>query len=217
MDSKQVWFITGASSGFGLHLMKGLLQNGQRVAAVSRDKESLQDFIWPAEIFLPLSVDLSHEESVREAVQQTIRQFGRIDVVVNYAGYDLSAPIDRLSGSKVRQYFEENVFGAFYVLKEVVPYLREQGSGMILNFSSEAVVAAAARSTLYAATKLAIESLIGELTGGIEALGIQQTFIGPGAVLQPQQARQETSFKNNCTGPGEKWALQQRASRAAWA
>lgn len=244
MDYKQVWWITGASTGFGLHLMNGLLQNGQRVAAVLQERESLQDLIQglsvgnaqedargvqkaagvfqetTEEIFLPLTADFTNEDSVRDAVQQTIRQFGKIDVVVNYAGYDLPAPIDTLTECQIQQYFEENVFSTYYALKHIVPYLREQGSGMILNFSSEAVVAAAARSTLYKATKLAIESLTGELTEGVEALGIQQTFIGPGSVLQPQRPQHdhhEKAFKNNCMGASEKWALHQRVSRAAWA
>lgn len=182
---KEVWFITGASTGLGLHLTKGLLQNGHQVAAVSRDKAPLQDLIGQSmetgsktTDLLCLAADLTSEDSVQSAILQTILQFGRIDTVVNYAGCDLSTPVEALSECVIHQYFEENVFGAFHVLKQVLPYMQTQGSGTILTYSSPVIATAIAGSTLYAATHRAIESLSEDLTAGMEARGIQQTFIG---------------------------------------
>ncbi|HEX9514365.1 MAG TPA: SDR family NAD(P)-dependent oxidoreductase [Puia sp.] len=196
MSLKEVWFITGASTGLGLYFAKGLLQNGQRVAAVSRDKVSLQNLIGrpmgaggKTEDLLCLTADLTDEDSVQTAIRQTIRQFGRIDGIVNYAGCDLSTPPEALPENALHQYFEENVFGTFHVLKQALPYLRSQGSGMILNYSSPATIAAAAGSNLYSATRMAVEKLSEELTAGIEDQGIQQTFIGSGIVRQLRPER----------------------------
>jgi NAD(P)-dependent dehydrogenase (short-subunit alcohol dehydrogenase family) len=231
MGYKEVWFITGASTGFGLHLTKGLLQNGHRVAAVTRDREFLPDpgtsrvtatgesagTGWLEGDLLCLTADLTSEDSVQAAIQQTIGQFGRIDNVVNYGGYDLPGPIEKLSECVIRQYFEENVFGNFHVLKQVIPYLRAQRSGTILNFYSAAVVAAAAGSVLYTATKLAIKSFTEELTAGIEDLGIQQTFIGPAASLQRddesllQKDREGIFSKKDNTGAYRQQPLQRAA------
>lgn len=196
MSFKEVWFITGASTGLGLYFAKGLLQNGQRVAAVSRDRLSLQSLIGrpigagdKTKDLLCLTADLTHEDSVQKAIQQTILQFGRIDGIVNYAGCDLSTPPEMLPENVLHQHFEENVFGTFHVLKQTLPYLRRQGSGLILNYSSPATAVAIAGSTLYAATKLAVESLLEDLTAGMEDQGIQQTFIGPGIFRQTGSER----------------------------
>ncbi len=273
MGYKEVWFITGASTGFGLHLTKGLLRNGHRVAAVMQEKKfpagrdiirtmnagsdaedsqpadwvtqageeagnsGLSDWAeragqdpetskdretsgnttasgntaasgntgtssstgtgWLEGDLLCLTADLTNEDSVQAAVQQTIRQFGRIDNVVNYAGYDLPGPITTLSERLIHQYFEENVFGSFYVLRQVMPYLQAQRSGTILNFSSAAAVAAGTSSMIYMAGKLAIRSLSEQLTAGIESMGIQQTFIGPAATLQRED---ESLLQNNREG-----------------
>jgi NADP-dependent 3-hydroxy acid dehydrogenase YdfG len=210
MDYKEVWLITGASTGSGRYLTEGLLQNGHRVAAVSQDlgpstpdkgpalspdkgstilaREPWEDLIrsrtGAEENLLSLTTDLTSEDSVRSAIRQTVLQFGRIDVVVNYAGHDLPGPIETLSICVIHRLFEENVFGSFHVLKQVMPYLRNQGSGKILTYLSPAAVAAAAGSPLYAATQLAIESLSEELMAGMETLGIQQALIRPGAFWQ---------------------------------
>jgi len=231
MDYKETWFITGASTGLGLHLAKGLLQNGHRVAAIARDKEALRSLGggltmvadegagtgWREGHLLCLTADLTNEDSVQAAIQRTIGQFGRIDNVVNYGGYDLPGSIEALSGCEIHQYFEENVFGTFYVLKQVIPYLCDQRSGTILNFSSAAVAAAVTGSTLYAATKLAIESLSEELTADIEDLGIQQTFIGPAASLQKGDATlsqngEEGVFFRNAYGHVNREQAFQRAA-----
>ena len=237
MVYKEVWFITGASTGLGHHLMRGLLKNGHQVAAVSRDKDSLQGLIgryladdrragsdgksevgWQAEDLLCLSADLTNEDSVQQAIRQTIHQFGRIDKVVNYAGCDLYTPAGELSEKVLHHLFEESIFGTFHVLRQVLPYLRNQRSGIILTYSSPAAIAAAAGSPLYAATKLAIEHLSAELTAGMEALGIQQTIVGPGPGFfvptptsphEPRPVKQENY--NPCGSLFEKPAFQRSA------
>jgi len=224
MGYKEVWFITGASTGFGLHLTKGLLQNGHRVAAVIQEPASWATEAgedagtgWLEGDLLCLTADLTNEDSVQAAIQRTIGQFGRIDNVVNYAGYDLPGPIATLSECLIHQYFEENVFGSFYVLKQVMPYLQVQRSGTILNFSSAAAVAAATGSLLYMASKLAIRSLSEQLTDGIEDLGIRQTFIGPAASLQRDDEsllpkdREGIFFKKDNVGGYREQPLQRAA------
>ena len=237
MEQKEVWFITGAATGLGHHLMRGLLQNGHQVAAVSRDKDSLQGLIgryladdrragsdgktevgWQAENLLCLSADLTREDSVQAAIQQTILQFGRIDKVVNYAGCDLYTPAGELSESVLHHLFEESIFGTFHVLRQVLPHLQRQRSGIILTYSSPAAIAAAAGSPLYAATKLAIEHLTEELTAGMEALGIEQTIVGPGpGFLAPTPTGPNGSRPvrpknyNPCAGLFEKQAFQRSA------
>lgn len=234
MTNQKTWFITGASCDLLLSLTKRLLENGHRVAAASQDRESLWDQVgraigrvpesgwvaegrWQAQNLLCLTVDLTREDSVQKAIQQTISQFGSIDVVVNYAGYELSTPVETLSESEIHRHFEENVFGRFYVLKQVAPILRNQRSGIILNFSSAATVAAATGSPIYEATKLAIEHLSEELTAGIEVLGIQQTFIGPGASAQQcwlaflLKSEDEPFIKTNCGGACRKTPIHRQA------
>ncbi|MES1160151.1 MAG: SDR family NAD(P)-dependent oxidoreductase [Bacteroidota bacterium] len=228
MTNQTTWFITGASGEIGRHLTKRLLERGHRVAAASEDKESLRDQVrgvigrvpgsaWQAQNLLCLTVDFTSEDSVRKAIQQTISQFGTIDVVVNYAGYALSAPVEMLTESEIHRHFEENVFGRFYVLKQAAPFLRNQRSGVILNFSSAAVEAAAAGSAIYEATKLAIGHLSEELTAGMEALGIKQTFIGPDASAQQcwkafqLKSEDEPFIKTTWGGPCRQTPIQQRS------
>ena len=141
--------------------------------------------------FLSLSVNLTCEDQVQTAIRQTVQRFGSIDVVVNYAGYHSSDEEERgeVEGDAVEGLgdpitsgqFEVNVFGAFHVLKQVAPYLRSQGYGYVLNFSSAAVIEAAARDTLYAATKLAIQSLSESILGELNSKGILLKEMGPEA------------------------------------
>lgn len=198
MTNAKTWFITGASRGLGLHLTKMLVENGHRVAATSRDGKQLRNIIGAAtgspaaeqeelesrgkqektwehpflDNFLSLSVNLTYEDQVQTAIRQTIQRFGSIDVVVNYAGYHPSDEEEGLGDPITSGQFEVNVFGAFHVLKQVAPYLRSQGYGYVLNFSSAAVIEAAARDTLYAATKLAMQSLSESILDELNSKGI---------------------------------------------
>ncbi len=177
-----VWFITGASKGFGLELVKQLLQQGHQVAATSRNVAELRQAV-DTELndFLPLAVDLTTETSVGEAIQATIGQFGRIDVVVNNAGYGQLGSLEELTDEESRANFDVNVFGTLNVIRQVMPQLRKQQSGRILNFSSIAgIIGGFPGWGIYCATKFAVEGLSEALAAEVAPFGIKVTVVAPG-------------------------------------
>ncbi|MEZ0609032.1 oxidoreductase [Fibrella sp. WM1] len=181
-QTNQVWFITGASKGFGLELVHQLIQQGHRVAATSRDGADLRRAagIESAD-FLPMTVDLTTESSVAEAVQATIAQFGRIDVVVNNAGYGQLGALEELTDEEARANFEVNVFGTLNVIRQVMPQLRKQQSGHILNISSIAGISGSFPGWgIYCATKFAVEGLSESLAAEVAPFGIKVTIVEPG-------------------------------------
>lgn len=182
MDNGQVWFITGASKGFGLELVNQLLAQGHRVAATSRDGAELRQAVGTESAdFLPMTVDLTTETSVGEAIGATIAQFGRIDVVVNNAGYGQLGGLEELTDSEARANFEVNVFGTLNVIRQVMPQLRKQQSGHILNLSSIAgITGSFAGWGIYCATKFAVEGLSESLAQEIAPFGIKVTIVEPG-------------------------------------
>ena len=120
----KIWFVTGASKGLGLALVKKLLSSGYRVAATSRNVKDLQNAVNAGrEVFLPLAVDLINENSVENAIKETVSHFGSIDVVVNNAGYGLLGGLEELTDNEVRQQFDVNVFGAVAMMKAVLPFM----------------------------------------------------------------------------------------------
>lgn len=182
MDSKKVWFITGASKGFGLSLVNQLLRAGNSVAATSRDVAGLRQAVGSDSLgFLPLAVDLATEISVGAAIQATIAQFGRIDVVVNNAGYGQLGSLEELTDSEARANFEVNVFGMLNVIRQVMPQLRKQQSGHILNLSSIAGITGNFPGWgIYCATKFAVEGLSESLSAEVAPFGIKVTIVEPG-------------------------------------
>jgi len=182
MENKKVWFITGASKGLGLALAKQLLQAGHKVAATSRNSESLIEAVdFKGDTFLPLRVELGDDEHVAAAITQTHQTFGRIDVVVNNAGYGIGGSIEELSDKETRDSFDVNVFGTINVIRHVLPILRGQGSGHIINISSIAGIAPATGWSVYGAVKHAVIGLSEVLADDVKDLGINVTVIAPGA------------------------------------
>lgn len=182
MENKKVWFITGASKGLGLALAKQLLQAGHQVAATSRNSTNLVDAIgFRGDTFLPLKVELGSDESVANAIQQTHEVFGRIDVVVNNAGYGIGGSIEELTDQETRDSFDINVFGTINVIRHVLPILRKQEAGHIINISSIAGIAPTIGWSVYGATKYAVIGLSEVLAEDVKALGIKVTVIAPGA------------------------------------
>lgn len=180
-NNKKVWFITGASKGFGLSLVKQLLDAGQFVAATSRNKQELIEAVnAAANNFLPLQVDLVNESSVSLALQHTYEVFGRIDVVINNAGYGIAGAIEELTDKETRQAFDVNVFATLNVIRYVMPYLRKQRSGHIINISSIAGIAPGIGFAVYAAAKFAVIGLSEVLAADIRSLGIKVTVVAPG-------------------------------------
>lgn len=178
----QVWFITGASKGFGLELVNQLLQQGHQVAATSRDVDQLRQAVGTESTdFLPMAVDLATESSVGEAIQATLNQFGRIDVVVNNAGYGQLGSLEELTDEEARTNFDVNVFGTLNVIRQVMPQLRKQQSGHILNLSSIAGITGNFPGWgIYCATKFAVEGLSESLAAEVAPFGIKVTLVEPG-------------------------------------
>ncbi|MFT3697304.1 MAG: SDR family oxidoreductase [Kofleriaceae bacterium] len=177
-----VWFVTGASKGLGLFLVKTLLERGYRVAATSRTIAALQEQIGaPTERWLPLEMELTDEASVRAAVGQVLSTFGRLDVVVNNAGYGQMGAVEELGDAEVRRDFEVNVFGTLNVLRATLPHLREQKSGHVFDISSiGGFVGAFSGWGIYCATKFAVAGLTEGLRSDLEPFGIGVTLVYPG-------------------------------------
>ena len=183
MDTPKVWFITGASQGLGLTLATQLLAAGHRVAATSRHLAGLTQAISaPTASFLPLAVDLATEASVAQAVAATIAAFGRLDVVVNNAGYGMGGSIEEMTDAETRLSFEVNVFGALNVIRQALPQLRRQGAGHIINVSSIAGIAGATGWAIYAATKAAMTAFSEVLAQDVAEFGLKVTVVEPGAL-----------------------------------
>ena len=182
MDNNKVWFITGASKGFGLSLVKQLLDAGQLVAATSRNLQELTAAVnTTSNNFLPLQVDLVNDSSVSLALQHTYEAFGRIDVVINNAGYGIGGAIEELSDAETRMAFDVNVFGMLNVIRAEMPYLRKQRSGHIINISSIAGITANTGWAIYAGAKYAVIGISEVLAADVKELGIKVTVVAPGA------------------------------------
>ena len=182
MGLKKVWFITGASKGLGLSLVNQLLQAGQSVAATSRTGSELSRAVnTNSEKFLPLEVNLADEISVEQAVNATIAKFGRIDVVINNAGYGVGGSIEELSDEETRQAFDVNVFGTLNVIRKASPHLRKQRSGHIINIASIAGIAGATGWAVYSAAKAAVIALSEVLAEDVKEFGVKVTVVAPGA------------------------------------
>ncbi len=181
MSNKKTWFITGASKGLGLSLVKQLLDQGYQVAATSRSLQDLNDAVGENPDFLPLSADLKTTASVDKAVNDTISRFGKIDVVVNNAGYGLAGGLEELSDKEARDNFDINVFGTLNVIRSAMPHLRKQRSGHIFNISSiGGILGEFPGFGIYCATKFAVEGLSESLSAEVRSFGIKVTIVSPG-------------------------------------
>jgi len=182
MGIKKVWFVTGASKGLGLSLVNQLLKAGQSVAATSRNVNDLAAAVNSnSDRFLPLAVNLSDELSVEQAINSTILQFGRIDVIINNAGYGIGGSIEELSDEETRNSFDVNVFGTLNVIRKASPHLRAQRSGHIINIASIAGIVGATGWAVYSAAKAAVIALSEVLADDVKAFGIKVTVVAPGA------------------------------------
>lgn len=182
METKKIWFVTGASKGLGLILVKKLLQNGYSVAATTRNKQSLIDEIGKAsETFLPLEINLTDNNDVKTAIEKSIAHFGKIDVVVNNAGYGQIGTLEELTDEEARENFEINVFGSLNVIRNVMPHLRKQRSGTIYNVASVGgFIGNFAGWGIYCSTKFAVAGFTEALAEEAKEFGINVTVVYPG-------------------------------------
>jgi len=182
MSTKKVWFVTGASKGLGLTLVKKLLSDGYSVAATSRNVSELQKVISAENSdFLPLEVDLVNEESVSLAISKTIEKFGRIDVVVNNAGYGQLGTLEELTDKESRQNFDTNVFGSLNIIRASMPHFRNQKSGNIINIASIGGLSGDFPGWgIYCATKFAVVGFTEALAAEVKEFGVNATVVYPG-------------------------------------
>lgn len=181
MSNQKVWFITGASKGLGLALTKLSLANGDKVIATSRNVEDFKASITEhQENFLSLKVDITSDEEVKNAVAKSIEKFGVLDVVVNNAGYSLVGSIEEMTDKEFRKTVDVNLFGTVNVIRNVMPYLRKQQSGHIINISSNAGYVGFGNAASYNASKFAVIGLSEALAEETKQFGIKVTVVAPG-------------------------------------
>lgn len=181
MENTKVWYVTGASQGLGLTLVKKLLDNGYKVAATSRDAHALSQAVGflDKDRFLPLVVDLNNQDSIDESIKQTVNAFGRIDVVVNNAGYGMDSTVEETSEKDIRNIFNVNVLATIAVVKCVLPVMRSQRSGYIINIGSVAGFVGAPGWSIYSATKAAVAAFSEVIALDVKEFGIKVTVVEP--------------------------------------
>jgi NAD(P)-dependent dehydrogenase (short-subunit alcohol dehydrogenase family) len=178
----KTWFITGASRGFGKEWAIAALDRGDTVAATARDPKTLDDLVQQyGDLVLPLQLDVDDRDAVFTAVKDAHDRFGRLDVVVNNAGYGQFGMIEEISEAEARAQFDTNVFGALFVTQAALPYLRQQGSGHFLQVSSIGGISAFPNIGIYNASKWALEAFSQSLAAEVADFGIKVTLIEPGA------------------------------------
>jgi NAD(P)-dependent dehydrogenase (short-subunit alcohol dehydrogenase family) len=177
----KIWFLTGSSRGFGRQFVTAALTRGDKVVATARDAGALEDL--RAEFgnnVLPLALDVTDKAAVTAAVKRAHEHFGRIDVVVNNAGFGLFGAVEELTEKNVRAQLETNLLGSLWVAQAVLPYLRAQGSGHIVQISSAGGIMAFPLMGGYHASKWAVEGLSESLSHEVAGFGVKVTIVEPG-------------------------------------
>ncbi|NUT36946.1 MAG: SDR family NAD(P)-dependent oxidoreductase [Hamadaea sp.] len=176
----KVWFVTGSSRGLGRNFVEAALSRGDRVAATARSTSGFDDLVSAyGDAVLPLAMDVTDRDRVFAAVQHAKEHFGRLDVIVNNAGYAQIGAIEELSEKELRDQFETNVFGAIWVIQAALPHLREQGSGHVIQLSSVAGLIAMPLGAAYHISKWGVEALNETLAHEVAGFGIKVTVIEP--------------------------------------
>ena len=177
----RVWLITGCSSGFGAGLAAAVLARGHRVTATARNPDCLSELTaqFP-ETCRALALDVTDTSQVKSVVAEAVEAFGRLDVVVNNAGYGLVGAFEELGAEQIARNFDTNFFGALEVIRAALPILRTQGSGHVVNISAAAVISNYPGFSIYGATKWALEGVSESLAAELKPLGIKVTIVQPG-------------------------------------
>jgi NAD(P)-dependent dehydrogenase (short-subunit alcohol dehydrogenase family) len=179
--ASKTWFITGTSRGFGREWANAALRRGDRVAGTARDLSTLDDLAAEyGDALLALELDVTDRSAAFEAVRRAHERFGRLDIVVNNAGYGQFGMIEEISEQEARDQIETNLFGALWVTQAALPYLREQGSGHIVQVSSIGGISAFPNVGMYHASKWALEGFSQSLAQEVAGFGIHVTLIEPG-------------------------------------
>ena len=179
--ASKVWFITGTSKGFGRVWAEAALARGDRVAATARDVTTLAPLVDRyGELVAAIKLDVTDKAAVDASIAEAHGRFGRLDVVVNNAGYGLFGTIEEVSEADARDQIETNLFGALWVTQAALPIMRAQGSGHIIQVSSIGGVNAFPTIGLYHASKWALEGFSQSLAAEVAQFGVKVTLIEPG-------------------------------------
>jgi NAD(P)-dependent dehydrogenase (short-subunit alcohol dehydrogenase family) len=178
--SRKVWIITGASRGFGQLIAEGALARGDAVVATARQPKTVSEALGASANLLPVRLDVADESDARTVAAAAVERFGRIDVLVNNAGYGLLGGVEEADATEVQAVFRTNVFGLLNVTRAVLPHLRRQRSGHVVNMSSIGGYASSTGWGVYCATKFAVEALSESLAHELEPLGVRVTVVEPG-------------------------------------
>ncbi|RRN64404.1 oxidoreductase [Caulobacter sp. 602-1] len=176
----RTWFITGASRGFGALIAEKALAAGDAVVATARNPKTVTDRLGEPPNLLAVPLDVTDETQGHAAAKAAVQRFGRIDVLVNNAGYGLLGAVEEATGAEIEALYRTNVFGLLAVTRAVLPHMRRQRSGRILNLSSVGGLRSAAGFGVYCSTKFAVEGLTEALAAELAPLGIFATAVEPG-------------------------------------
>lgn len=180
LPSRPVWFITGCSTGFGRELARLTAERGWPTVVTARDVSRVADLAEDHPEVLPVALDVTDAAQVAEAVHAATERFGRIDVLVNNAGYGYQASIEEAEDEEIRAQFEANVFGLFAMTRAVLPGMRERRAGHVINITSVAGLIGFPGSGYYAASKHAVEGFSDALAAEVAPIGIAVTCVEPG-------------------------------------
>ena len=174
----KTWLITGCSSGFGRCIAEAALARGQRVVATARDVRMIADL--ESAGYTTLALDVTDQQSIRDAVSEAHKAMGSLDVIVNNAGYGLIGAVEECTDDQIRRSMETNYFGPLNVIRAVLPILRSQGNGHIVNISAAAALANYPGFGIYGGAKAAMELMSESLAAEVKSLGIKVTLVQPG-------------------------------------
>ncbi|CAD6526769.1 oxidoreductase [Paraburkholderia metrosideri] len=177
---KRVWFITGASRGIGALIAEAALADGNAVVAAARNVSSIVARLGESAGLLPVALDVTDEVQAKAAVQAAMEKFGRIDVLINNAGFGLLGAVEESSDRDIRRMYDTNVFGLLNVTRAVLPVMRARRSGHVINISSIGGYRGAAGFGVYSSTKFAVEGITEALRDELKPLGIHATVVEPG-------------------------------------
>jgi NAD(P)-dependent dehydrogenase (short-subunit alcohol dehydrogenase family) len=180
MSDPKVWFITGANRGIGAEIAKAALAAGHHVIATARRQETVEAALGSSDALLALALDITDEQQSQDAVDAAVSRFGRIDVLVNNAGYGQLGLFEETSLDLIKQQFETNTYGTMNVTRAVLPVMRQQRSGHVFTVSSISGTVGVTGSGIYSASKFAVEGWMESLALEVAPFGITATIVQPG-------------------------------------
>jgi len=192
--TQKVWFVTGANKGIGAAIAKEALLQGYNVVATARKTESAEQNLGSHPNLLVVKLDICKDEQVKNAVKTAMDKYGKIDVLVNNAGYGLLGYFEEMSEESIRRQLETNVFGTMKITREILPVMREQKSGFVVTVSSTSGIKAVSGGSVYSASKFALEGWMEGMHIDMEPFGIRFMLLEPGA-FRTDFANEQTSLQ----------------------